>query len=80
MNLNGVYLIGLASMQTWWCVADLGVSGAVCTLGTVIIATYAHVQKNVMTDPECVPAEIGKPKSKTATSMGLVVRKENACR
>ncbi|CAN0134776.1 unnamed protein product [Ectocarpus sp. 12 AP-2014] len=45
--------------------------GAVCTLGVAIIGIHAHVQKNVMTDPECVPAEVGKPKSKTATSMGL---------
>lgn len=39
----------------------------------MIIAAHAHVQKNVMTDPECVAPEIGQPKSKTATSMGLVV-------
>lgn len=45
--------------------------GAVCTLGVAIIGIHAHVQKNVMTDPECVPAEVGRPKSKTATSMGL---------
>lgn len=47
--------------------------GAVCALGVVIIGAHAHVQKNVMTDPECVPPEIGQPKSKTATSMGLRV-------
>lgn len=46
-------------------------SGAVCTLGMAIIGIHAHVQRNVMSDPECVPAEIGRPKSKTATSMGL---------
>lgn len=45
--------------------------GAVCALGVVIIGAHAHVQKNVMTDPECVAPEIGQPKSKTATSMGL---------
>lgn len=45
--------------------------GAVCTLGLGIIGIHAHVQKNVMSDPECVPAEVGRPKSKTATSMGL---------
>lgn len=48
-------------------------TGAVCALGTVIVGIHAHVQKNVMSDPECVPPEIGRPKSKTATSMGLVV-------
>lgn len=42
-----------------------------CTLGVGIIGIHAHVQKNVMSDPECVPPEIGRPKSKTATSMGL---------
>lgn len=44
-----------------------------CSLGLVIVGTFAHVQKNVMSDPECVPEEIGRPKTKTATSMGLVV-------
>lgn len=44
-----------------------------CALGVVIIGAHAHVQKNVMTDPECVAPEIGQPKSKTATSMGLAV-------
>lgn len=46
-------------------------SGAVCTLGLAIVGIHAHVQRNVMSDPECVPAEVGRPKSKTATSMGL---------
>lgn len=45
--------------------------GAVCTLGLGIIGIHAHVQRNVMSDPECVPAEVGRPKSKTATSMGM---------
>lgn len=45
-----------------------------CTLGGVIVGVFAHVQKNVMSDPECVPEEIGRPKKKTATSMGLAVR------
>ncbi len=46
-------------------------SGAVCTLGLTIVGIHAHVQKNIMSDPECVPAEVGRPKSKTATSMGM---------
>lgn len=49
-------------------------AGAVCTLGVGIVALFAHVQRSVMSDPECVPEEIGRPKSKTATSMSLGVR------
>lgn len=52
----------------FFCVRD---AGAVCTLGVGIIGLFAHVQKNVMSDPECVPEEIGRPKTKTATSMSL---------
>ncbi|CAM9592344.1 unnamed protein product [Choristocarpus tenellus] len=44
---------------------------AVVSLGGVIMGLYAHVQKNVMTDPECVSPELGTPKGKTATSMSL---------
>ncbi|CAN0325626.1 unnamed protein product, partial [Hapterophycus canaliculatus] len=57
-------------VDTWGLSLPL-LMGAVCTLGVAIIGIHAHVQKNVMSDPECVPAEIGRPKSKTATSMGL---------
>lgn len=54
------------------------IAGAVCTFGVAIVGLFAHVQKNVMSDPECVSAEVGRPKSKTATSMGLGVRAEAA--
>lgn len=56
-------------------------AGAVCALGMGIVGIFAHVQKNVMTDPECVPEEIGRPKSKTATSMslGVSLRKAPGC-
>lgn len=48
-------------------------SGAVCALGLGIVGIFSHVERNVMSDPECVPEEVGRPKSKTATSMGLAV-------
>eukprot|EP00752_Nemacystus_decipiens_P006018 g5435.t1 len=54
-----------------WGVSLKLLMGAVCTLGMTIVGIHAHVQRNVMSDPECVPAEVGRPKSKTATSMGL---------
>jgi AAA family ATP:ADP antiporter len=46
--------------------------GAVVGFGGVVAFLYNHMQKNVLTDPECVPVEkVGPKKKKSATSMSL---------
>ncbi|CAM9367466.1 unnamed protein product [Discosporangium mesarthrocarpum] len=54
-----------------WGVSLKLLMGAVVALGSVIMGTYAYVQRSVMSDPDCVAPELGRPKGKTATSMSL---------
>uniref|UniRef100_A0A6V1LEJ0 ADP,ATP carrier protein n=1 Tax=Heterosigma akashiwo TaxID=2829 RepID=A0A6V1LEJ0_HETAK len=53
-----------------WGVSLKLLTGAVVLFGLCICGIFNHMQKNVVTDPECV-SELRKPKSKASTSMSL---------
>lgn len=55
-----------------WGVSLKLLMGAVVSLGAVMVGAYTHMQRNVLTDPECYSAEKQKKSSKkSATSMSL---------
>ena len=45
--------------------------GAVVTFGTFIMGLYSHMQRNVLTDPECVNPNREQKRKKTKTSMSV---------
>jgi len=61
---------GMAETVDKWGVSLKLLNGAVVIFGLGICAIYNHMQKNVVTDPECV-SELRKPKKKASTSMTL---------
>jgi len=63
---------GLPDGVDKWGVSLKLLMGAVVALGTVMVGAYSHMQRNVLTDPECYSAEKQKKSSKkSATNMTL---------
>ena len=63
---------GLPDGVDKWGVSLKLLMSAVVAVGTVVVGAYTHMQKNVLTDPECYSAEKQKKSSKkSATSMTL---------
>lgn len=63
---------GLPDGVDKWGVSLKLLMGAVVALGTVMVGAYSHMQRNVLTDPECYsPEKQKKTSKKSATSMSL---------
>lgn len=63
---------GLPEGVDKWGVSLKLLMGAVVALGSVMVGAYTHMQRNVLTDPECYsPEKQKKASKKSATSMSL---------
>mmetsp|Transcript_47219 Transcript_47219/g.57168 ORF Transcript_47219/g.57168 Transcript_47219/m.57168 type:complete len:596 (+) Transcript_47219:111-1898(+) len=81
--VSGQYVKWVSNLRTTlapgvdaWGVSLKYLMGAVVTSGVALLATYTHMQRSVMTDPECVDPEVIKRRSpgkkgKTKEKMGI---------